>query len=172
MYDIKTESLVHVSLGAFYSFPTPPPQLCLFLQHSTRNEHFNQFSPSDIMSYNNLTKERETNKHLQKVLNLEDGWEYILINASSQQLFHFTGTQCCHFGNVSFELFEMSKHYKENQNAKFCAGKISKKQGSLYFSLSMAKFCLYLYILKHKKHYRINGLLLYFLGNYRAATRY
>ena len=64
------------------------------------------------MSHNNLTEERERNKHLQKVLNLEDGWEYVLINVPSQRPFCFTSTQCRHFGNITYKLFEMSKHLK------------------------------------------------------------
>lgn len=49
---------------------------------------------------------------------------------------------------------------------------IFKKQGSLYFSLSIAKnISLSLYILKHEKCYRIN-LFLYFFGGSRAVATY
>lgn len=108
-----------------------------YLQHSSLNEHFNQFSSSDIMSHNNLTEERERNKHLQKVLNLEDGWEYVLINVPSQRLFYFPSTQCCHFGSITYKLFEMSKHLKM-LNAKLCLENMFKSRVVFIFLIKMA----------------------------------
>lgn len=84
----KEYPLLHGSLGALYSFPTPPYFVFLvfwvfFCSTPTSMNISISLVPSDIMSHNNLTEKREMNKHLQKVLNLEHGWEYILISAPS-----------------------------------------------------------------------------------------
>lgn len=146
MFNIKKKKIPRCMFPCGYIlFLSHSPLLFFFffLQHSSLNEHFNQFSSSDIMSHNNLTEERERNKHLQKVLNLEDGWEYVLINVPSQQLFYFASTQCCHFGNITYKLFEMSKHLKM-LNAKLCLENMFKSRVVFIF-LNKCKilfFCL------------------------------